>query len=198
MTSPDPQGAAVADVDTQPTQSQAQPKKKRGRPRKNPVDDSKLDPVPVANLPKDEKPFASVIKATGSIAIDPTAGADVPTFPVFMGVKDGCPYANIQAGGKEFSHHTEIVEADSSGITNRTKQRGKVTDLTRAEIENVAAAVGRKVLRMRGHSPLILDVGNPHYRPHNEDEPLGKSLYMQIMTDRMPHDWRERDPEVMA
>lgn len=198
MTPPEAQGVAVAEVETKPTKSQAKPKKKRGRPRKNPVDDSKLDPVPAADLPTDDKPFSSVIKATGSIAIDPEAGKDVPTFPVFMGVRDGCPYSNIQAGGKEFSRFTEIVEADSSGITNRTRQRGKVTDLTRAEIESVAAAVGRKVLRMRGHSPLILDVRNSQYRPHGDDEPLGEWVYMQVMTDRLPHDWRERDPEMMA
>lgn len=186
------------DSHPQVQESQGEPKKKRGRPRKNPIDDSTLPPVPVASLPKDDKPFASVIKATGSISIDPESGKDVPTFPVFMGVRDGCPYSNIQAGGKEFSRFTEIVEADSSGITNRTRQRGKVTDLTRADIESVAAAVGRKVLRMRGHSPLILDVRHSNYRPHGDDEPLGKWLYMQVMTDTLPHDWRERDPEMMA
>jgi len=71
-------------------------------------------------------------------------------------------------------------------------------DLTKTEIELVAKAVGRKVMRKAGARQWVMNADGARYSYRPTDEPLGHYLFMQVVGDSMPPNWRQTEPESMA
>jgi len=200
------------------------PKRKRGRPRKVRAEDPTPEPTPEpapqpepvpspepapeaapdedetptpAPEPVQESPIASTIKATGVVNLKLEDAEVMQRFSVWLGVGKSCPYQNCAAGGQDFPRWTERMET-VGGTTSRTRVNGKVVEMTRSAIERVAQAVGRKVVRWAGSRAFILNVDSPRYMGSRNDEPLGKYLYMQVVGDLLPPDWRTNEPEMMV
>lgn len=185
-------------------------KRKPGRPRKPAILDSALDSPavftaspaahvdPVVTMAPPIS-LASTIKATGIVHINPEEAETEEKIRVWMGTTDECPYWTVHAGGADFPRYNEIVEADGeSGQTRRERHRGKVVDLSRADIEMIARAVGSKAIRKNGARSFILNLGSERYRAQRNDRPLGEFVYMQVLNEKQPHDWRTSDPETMV
>jgi hypothetical protein len=175
--------------------SDLEPPKKRGpgRPRKTetsaPEKTEAITP-PLSTL---------AIKATGAVTMSPSETKVEPKVEIWMGTTDECPYWTVHAGGADFPRFNEKIETDlETGTTRRERHRGKVTKMTRSEIELVARAVGRKVVRKAGARAFILNIGSDKYRHNPIDKPLGKFVYIQVLSENLPHDWRSRTPETMA
>ena len=178
----------------------------RGRPRKNPItetpstDTATLEPSPVAVEFKEETPPETVVKAPlGSIRAKISTVKISQKYDVWMGVQDDCPFWTVHAGGRDFSKENEVVSYDEdSRETRREKVQGKVVSLTKEEIDFIAIAVGKKVVRKFGSRASIRNTDDPRYSFSGTDTPLGQYLFMQVLEPNLPHDWRNRSPEAMA
>ncbi|MBG95039.1 MAG: hypothetical protein CL793_07285 [Chloroflexi bacterium] len=179
-------------------------KKKRGRPRKKTESTPEPSGVTSASTailenPNEDLFVNSSIQATGTIEINPVAFEEEEKFTIWMGVSMDCPYDCVHAGGLDFPRFNEIVTRDEdSNTTHREKVRGKIVDLTKNQIELVAKAVGRKIMRKAGARQWIMNADNPRFSYRKEDEPLGSFLFMQVVGESMPPNWRHVEPKMMA
>ena len=182
---------------------QSAPKKKRGRPRKTPAtpEPSGVTEASTAVLEDPEQDLFtnSSIRATGSIAIKPVAFKEEERFTIWMGVSMDCPYECIHAGGADFPRFNEIVNRDAdTNTTTREKVRGKVIELTKNQIELIAKAVGRKIMRKNGARQWVMNADNPRFSYRQEDNPLGEYVFMQVVGEMMAPNWRQTEPQMMA
>ena len=179
------------------------PKKKRGRPKK-----TQPTPEPtgvteastaVLEDPEQDLFTNSSIRATGAIAIKPVAFEEEEKFTIWMGVSMKCPYECVHAGGVDFPRFNEIVTRDEeTNITHREKVRGKIVNLTKNEIEVIAKAVGRKIMRKNGARQWVMNADGEKFSYRKEDDPLGEYLFMQVVGDSMHPNWRQTEPQMMA
>ena len=181
--------------------------KKRGRPRKVDKVESETMTATVEMEPKnlvselvpEEKPETIVKAPIGDIRAKISRVKVSPKYEVWTGVKEECPYWTVHAGGIDFSKENEIVSYhEESRETRREKVNGKVISLSKEEIDFIAKAVGRKVIRKYGSRASILNTDNPRYTFNNNDLPLGQFLFMKVLAKNLPHDWRNQAPEAMA
>lgn len=148
---------------------------------------------------KQEMKFANVIKATGAVRVNPQVSEPEVKVSVWMGTQEECPFWTIHAGGYDFPRYNEIVTSEGeTGSTRRERVRGKVMDLSKAEIDSIARAVGRKVIRSVGSRFFILNIDSERFRENAADRPLGEVLYMHVLTGSLSHDWRAKEPESMV
>ena len=177
-------------------------KRRPGRPRKTESQIPFDDALGVAEEPVFDTPpatMASTVKATGVVRVSQEEVQEEERIRVWMGTVDECPYWTIHAGGADFPRFNEIVEKDpDGGHTRRERHRGKVLDLSRTEIELIARAVGKKVIRKNGARSFILSTQSERYNPSTADRPLGEYVYMQVLSDSMSPTWRNSDPETMV
>lgn len=185
--------------------SPSSPKRRRGRPRKpkpSPVEEqaTNANTAPPAAPPPAPFPSPSTIpiKATGAIAAVPATVEIERTLMVWLGSSEECCYWTVHAGGQDFPRISQTVHTEDALETRRETHRGKIVDLTKSEIERISIAVGRKVVRKHGARVNILNVHSKHYREMPGDLPLGAFLWMIVLGDNLPHNWRELPPEMMA
>ena len=179
------------------------PKKGPGRPRKQQAvpEPAQVTEASTALLeaPGKENLGSSVIQATGVIEITPQAFQEEEKLTIWMGVTMDCPYECLHAGGADFPRFNEIVTHDpDTNTTSREKVRGKLIDLTRNDIEVISKAVGRKVMRKAGARQWVMNGDNSRFAFRKGDQPLGRYLFMQIVGESMPPDWRGSNPATMA
>ena len=181
--------------------------KKRGRPRKvDKVADETMTATiesepenQVAEIQSEEKPETIVKAPIGDIRAKISKVKVSPKYEVWTGVKEDCPFWTVHAGGIDFSKENEIVSYhEESRETRREKVNGKVISLSKEEINFIAKAVGKKVIRKYGSRASILNTDNPRYTFNHADRPLGSFVFMKVLEKNLPHDWRNQSPEAMA
>jgi len=184
------------------SEATTKPKKRRGRPPKK----AKVEEAPVktttendaSEIPDDFVKSTS-IKASGVIRIEPETLREEPQYSIWMGTTEECPYWTVHAGGSDFPRFNEIIQfSEDGGVTHRERVLGKTLDMTRTDIELVAKAVGRKVVRKDGARAFVLNADSERYRHKPTDQPLGKFLYMKVIDGNLPHNWRAGTPETMV
>jgi hypothetical protein len=104
-------------------------------------------------------------------------------------IEKTCPFFSVTVGGYSFPRRTELVASDQqTRETVRTSRPGAFYELSELEIDRIKNAISRKVIRWadKDHTKgFILNVkeadGTPskRYRKLDNDEPLGKFLYMK-------------------
>tara|TARA_B100001123_G_C14886201_1_gene857979 strand:- start:22 stop:573 length:552 start_codon:yes stop_codon:yes gene_type:complete len=181
---------------------------KRGRPKK--VQEAEVATnVTVMEESKGENEFVEVVeeKAPASVVKAPIGDIKAkiskvkvaPKYDVWMGATKECPFWTVHAGGRDFSQENEIVSYDAdTRQTRREKVKGKVVELSKAEISFIAKEVGKKILRKYGSKASIINTDDPRYTFGNNDSPLGQYVFMKVLEKNLPYNWRDNDPETMA
>lgn len=162
-------------------------------PEKHPIRDEptpKVDPSPPSSA---VKASTTAIKASPSI---PTAAELGPQHEYWMGVIENCPIQNITAGGRTFQKRLGPIEGDDTPVFRGP--RGARVMLSDKEVKAIVEGVERRVLRPFGKSAKILIIGATNYRPDPRDEPIGRYLYLHRITEGLPFNFMEADPEPMV
>tara|TARA_Y100000310_G_scaffold334113_1_gene413078 strand:- start:4736 stop:5284 length:549 start_codon:yes stop_codon:yes gene_type:complete len=174
--------------------------KRRGRPPKAkkeeaPREAKKSEEIEV----NDDFVKATTIQSTGTIRIQPAKLKNERRYMIWMGTTEECPYWTVHAGGADFPRCNELLHWDKDGsVSNRERVLGKTLEITRTDIELIAKAVGKKVVRKEGARAFVLNADSASYRAKESDQPLGKFLYMKVVEDSMPNNWRGDTPETMV
>jgi hypothetical protein len=204
----DPETKSTSDVSEaseSPTPPQ-EPKRKRGRPRKiKPAQEEgstpEADSAPLPAPPPPPPPAPAVpdvVKATGRVRARKAKVSQEATVQVWLGTAEACPFSTVYAGGQDFPRFSQTLHTEEVNKTRRETHIGKLVDLTPSEIERISIAVGRKIIRHHGAQTNIMNVDGKSFREMGGDEPLGAYLYMIVMKDSLPHNWRDLTPETMA
>ena len=165
--------------------------------------------ITVLEEPKVENEFTEVIPEEAPTPVIKAPIGDIkakiskvkvaPKYNVWMGATKECPFWTVHAGGRDFSQENEIVSYDEdTRQTRREKVKGKVVELSKAEIAFIAKEVGKKVVRKYGSKASILNTNDPRYTFNNNDSPLGQFVFMKVLEKNLPYDWRDQAPEAMA
>ncbi len=177
-------------------------KKRRGRPPKAKDKSTSVGSETIESFNEvvnDDFVKETTIKSSGAILIKTPKTKTEKKYQVWMGTTEECPYWTVHAGGADFPRHNEILHWDEDGgVSHRDRVLGKTIELGRTDIELIAKAVGRKVVRSEGARSFVLNADSGRYRQKGNDEPLGKFLYMKVIEADMPHNWRHKTPETMV
>tara|TARA_R100001594_G_scaffold150496_2_gene211948 strand:- start:152 stop:709 length:558 start_codon:yes stop_codon:yes gene_type:complete len=183
---------------------------RRGRPKKVQIQEPEVENnITVLEEPKVENEFTEVIPEEAPTPVIKAPIGDIkakiskvkvaPKYNVWMGATKECPFWTVHAGGRDFSQENEIVSYDEdTRQTRREKVKGKVVELSKAEIAFIAKEVGKKVVRKYGSKASILNTNDPRYTFNNNDSPLGQFVFMKVLEKNLPYDWRDQAPEAMA
>jgi len=174
--------------------------KRRGRPPKTKKETTPevVDKVEEIKV-DDDFVKATTIRSSGTIQIQPAKVKNEKRYMIWMGTTEECPYWTVHAGGADFPRHNELLHWDKDGsVTNRERVLGKTLELSRTDIELIAKAVGKKMVRKEGARAFVLNADSDRYRQKESDQPLGKFLYMKVVEDKMPNNWRGETPETMV
>ena len=150
-------------------------KKRRGRPPKIKDKSTSVGSETIESFNEvvnDDFVKETTIKSSGTILIKTPKSKTEKKYQVWMGTTEECPYWTVHAGGADFPRHNEILHWDEEG--------------------------GGKVVRSEGVRSFVLNADSDRYRQKENDEPLGKFLYMKVIEADMAHNWRHKTPETMV
>jgi hypothetical protein len=123
------------------------------------------------------------------VSIEPVVVPDREVKRYHCGALETLPFYSVTVGGYSFPRVTELVTVDEqTRETLRAPRPGAFYELSELEVARIKDAISRKVVRWANkerHKGYILNVkesdgsANKRYRKIENDEPLGKHLYMK-------------------
>lgn len=128
----------------------------------------------------------------------------------WCGLTPDAPMDHDSRGGVEFQKFDNYPEWDEKGnLLNPSQvQRGKVLELTDAQVDLIKKRVANIVLRIGttadGRRYIIERIhldsvpADKGYTPQAHDAPLGHFLFMLPIADSMPVGWRQEVPAPMV
>lgn len=148
---------------------------------------------------EEKKPTGLSMASQEPLVSIPTAGLAISDEPVttlyHVGTQKGCPFHNVTVGGICFPEFTEEVKHNAATQqTDRSRKVGDILPLTDAEATRVKDAISKRVIRWAGAEgrdekgdPIIRRgfirlVSDSRFRKMPGDEPLGKYLYMDMVS----------------
>jgi hypothetical protein len=162
--------------------------------------------VALGDAPPAASPEPDVIEESSeydSVAVIGSIPAAPKVTKYWLGTLKNCPFYNVVAGGEDFPRITEDLPEDPLD-TSRYPRPGKMRELTDDQVRRIVKQMGERVIRILASNKdgsitraQILDTTCPTYRKEPFDQPMAAFCYMVRVAERMPTDWREKEPPAM-
>jgi len=180
------------------------PRLPSGQPTVTEEEDLLHDEIQEEKLPApaEEDVLPSDMELGGAITIDiddlPTGVVEKEdTAKFWIGTRKDSPIQNVVVGGVCFPSFTGVLRHDSRLEPILPPTRGAVVGLTDREVGRIKESVSLRMVRPRGQGAYVVSRTSSRYKPAIGDRPIAGYLNMVRVGDRMPIDWRDREPPPM-